>query len=274
MSSYEIMRQFNTPNSSTPRRHVYRMIRSLSGQVAIGKRHYIRSRPSYFTITLKPKCLERLVKLETERNKDFHQILDRNIGKTLSSSFAQVTYEDQQAIDEVEKMCSDSGNHRYHLNIRGLLLFLYIESQSKIHAGRKGKIKEVIENPIIKAVAPFLSYWNDFEQAGFDTIKTLETIANELRNYVVDEKIEDDYLLLKFTERYSNEISGYFYLYDLLGILADRVKRRNPEHFRKYIELDIPNKLVEYRLRMLITQKELLSKELARIEQHIKSEVS
>jgi hypothetical protein len=123
--------------------------------------------------------------------------------------------------------------------------------------------------PLCIHLHPFLLDWKDFEQAGFNVTKTLENIAEDEFYYFIDEKTGNDSLLLKVIERYSNEVSGYFYLYERLGILADRVKRRNQEYFRKYIELDIPNKLVEYRIKMLNVQKNLLSKKLDLVEKHM-----
>jgi hypothetical protein len=155
------------------------------------------------------------------------------------------------------------------LSIRGLLLFLYDESRSKITKGKEEKIREVLGAPATLDVAPFLLNWKDFEQAGFKVVKILENLSQELFYYIIDEKTGNDSLLLKAMQRYSNEVSGYFYLYETLGILADKVKRRNQEYFRKYIELNIPNKMPEYHRKMLKIQKILLSKELALMEERL-----
>lgn len=272
LSAYEIMNDLNPLRKLSPPRHAYRMVMSLSGVETIvngGKRYRYRGGPKYLNITLKPKNLNRIVELEKERNKDFHQILDRNLGNRILSSYGPLSYEDEQAIDEVEKICSVTGNYRYSLSIRGLLLLLYGESRSKITEGKKERIRKVLDSPATLDVAPFLLDWRDFEQAGFDVTKTLENIAEQHNYYITDEKTDNESLLLKVTERYLNEVSGYFYLYETVGILADKVRRRNKEYFRKYIELDIPNRLVKYRARMLNIKRELLSRELALVDQHI-----
>jgi hypothetical protein len=272
LSAYEIMNSFNPLRTSKLPRHVYRMVKSLSGQELIvleGKRYRVSRGPKYLNVTLKRKSLDEIVTLEKERNKNFHQIIDRNFGNRLISSYAPVSYEDEQAIGKVEKMRSQTRNYRYSLSIRGLLLFLYGESPSKSSAGKKGRISEVLESPVTLEVAPFLSNWKYFEQAGFNVTKTLENLAEEHFHFTTDENVDDDSLLLRVIERYSNQVFGHFYLYERLGILADKIRRQNREYFRKYIELDIPNKLVEYRIKILNIQKELLSKKLGLVEQRI-----
>jgi hypothetical protein len=275
LSAYEIMNRIRPPHKPTPPRYVYRMIMSLSGQEKVtegGNRYRIWSRPKYLDTTLKPKILYRISELEKKRNKDFRQIIERHFGNRPLSSYAPLSYEDEIAIDEVEKMCSEVRNYRYSLSIRGLLLLLYCETQTKITLGKKERIREVLDSSNTVDVAPFLLYWNDFEQAGFDVINTLENLANENLYFITDEKTDDDFLLLAVTQRYSNEVSGYFYLYDTLGIIADKVKRRNQGYFRKYIELNIPNKMIEYRRKMLSIQKKLLSNEIALVEQRLEAD--
>jgi hypothetical protein len=275
VSAYEIMNSLNPLHKPTPPRHVYRMVMSLSGQEKVtngGNRYRIWSGPKYLNTTLKPKILYRIAELEKERNNDFHHIIERHFGNRHLSSYAPVSYEDEIAINEVEKMCSESGNYRYSLSIRGLLLLLYCDTQTKITLGKKEIIREVLDSSITLDVAPFLLYWKDFEQAGFDVINTLKNLAKESLYYITDEKTDNDSLLLTVTQRYSNEVSGYFYLYDTLGIIADKVKRRNQGYFRKYIELNIPNKMIEYRRKMLSIQKKLLSNEIALVERRLEAD--
>jgi hypothetical protein len=272
MSAYEIMNALNPTHKPTPPRHVYRMVKKLSGQettVHEGKRYHTWDGPKYLDTTLKTKNFNRIAKLEKERNRDFHQIVELYLGNRVSSSYSPVSYEDEQVIDEIKKICSNPGNYRYSLNIRGLLLFSYGESRTKIKIGKKERMGEVLDAPVTLDVAPFLLNWRDFEQAGFNVIKTLERLSEELFHYIIDEKTENDSLLLKAMQRYLNEVLGHFYLYYSLGILADKIKRRNQEYFRKYIGLNIPNRLTEYHRKMLNFQKILLSKELTLIEQRL-----
>jgi hypothetical protein len=270
MSAYEIMNALNPMHKPTPPRHVYRMVKKLSGQETIeGKRYPIWGGPKYLDTNLKTKNLNRIDELEKERKRDFHQIVKLCLGYGVFSSYSPVSYEDEQAMDEIKKMCSDPGNYRYSLSIRGLLLLSYDEPGTKIKAGKKERMGEVLESPATLDVAPFLLNWKDFEQAGFKVVNTLEKLSQELFHYIVDEKTENDSLLLKAMQRYSNEVLGHFYLYHRLGILADKIKKRNQEFFREYIELNIPNKLTEYHRKMLNFQKILLSKELTLIEQRL-----
>ena len=272
MSAYEIMNALNPMHKPTPPRHVYRMVKKLSGQETIvhkGKRYLIWGGPRYLYTNLKTKNLNRIDELEKERNRDFHQIVQSYVGYEVFSSYSPVSYEDEQAMDEIKKMCSDPGNYRYSLSIRGLLLLSYGESRTKIKVGKKERMGEVLDAPATLDAAPFLLNWKDFEQAGFKVVKTLEKLSEELFHYIIDEKTENDSLLLKTIERYTNEVLGHFYLYHRLGILADKLKRRNQGYFRKYIGLNIPNKLTEYHRKMLNFQKILLSKELTLVEQRL-----
>lgn len=272
MSAYEIMNALNPTHKPTPPRHVYRMVKKLSGQETIvhkGKRYRIWGEPKYLDTTLKTKNFIRIDELEKERNRDFHQIVKLYLGCRVSSSYSPVSYEDEQVVDEIKKICSNPGNYRYSLNIRGLLLLWYGESRTKIKVGKKERMEEVLDAPATLDVAPFLLNWKDFEQTGFKVVKTLEKLSEELFHYIIDEKTENDSLLLKAIERYTNEVLAHFYLYHRLGILADKLKRRNQEYFRKYIGLNIPNKLTEYHRKMLIFQKILLSKEVTLMEQRL-----
>jgi hypothetical protein len=180
-----------------------------------------------------------------------------------------MTEEVENAKDEVEKMCFDTGNHRYSLNIRGFLLLFYCELYTDITAGKKARVREVLKNPIIKGLAPFLLYCEDFQKMGFDVVRTLEQVSDGLRDYILDPEVGKDLLLLRSTEKYAYQVSKHFYLYENFGFLADRNISS-----RKYRQLDITNKLSQYRLKMWNIQKELLSKELVVVEQRIKSEMT
>lgn len=272
LSTYEIMKGLNRLDRSAPPRYTYRMIKTLAGDETFeGKRQSTRSRQNYLDITLKQKCLDRVTELEKARDKSFHRVVDYFLGMRDIIFDAPVTDDDERAKDEIAKMCFRTGNRRYSLNIRGFLLLIYCESKSEISVGKRRRVREIIENPIIKDLAPFLLFWEHFEKAGFDAVKKLGYIAQELYYYILDPETGMDFLILKVTERYFNEVLGFFSLFYKLGILKARRERLHQEHYKKYFELDIPSKLVEYRLRMLNLQKELLSKELDRVETCINS---
>ena len=106
----------------------------------------------------------------------------------------------------------------YVLNFRGFLLFLLNLSRSGLKKSLiRKQISQVLSNPKIIEIAPFLKYWDDFEKAGFDVFSSLQEIATELEHHH-EENITGlssgnlMYLLRRATEIYFIKMTNYFFL--------------------------------------------------------------
>ena len=73
------------------------------------------------------------------------------------------------------------------------------------------KIRQVLSNPTIKDRFIFLKSWEKFEENGFNVIVTLLQIANEFQEQL--EKYDENYLIVRVTERYLTEINIRFSKY-------------------------------------------------------------
>jgi hypothetical protein len=127
------------------------------------------------------------------------------------------------------------------LNFRGFLLFVNGESKSNVH-GSKDRIRKVMLSPITIDYAPFLMYWQDFEEMEFDAIGTLESLVTGFGESVIfDRSISTNSLLLILTERYYEKVTRHFDLHEDF-ILIDPSSR---EQLKKYSGLQISMKLRE-----------------------------
>ena len=255
MSKHKIERAFAKefdPSKKSKKGHVYRMIRSLSAEDR-------RSSVKFLDIKLKEKCMKRISELEKRDGVDYHQIPDLILGDGQPTFFPD---QNVQASSEIEKMCWKTGNCRSVLNLRGFLLFVNGESNSTVH-GSKDRIRKVMLSPITIDYAPFLMYWQDFEEMGFDAIVILESLVTGFgESVILDRSISTNSLLLILTERYYEKVTRHFDLHEEF-ILIDPSSR---EQLKKYCGLQISIKLREYRLTMLKLMKRLLSERVAVVD--------
>lgn len=104
-------------------------------------------------------------------------------------------------------------DYRYYPNLRTLLLYLYYEYSSRSTTRKIDRIHKVLSNPMVIRIAPFLEYWKDFEEYGFDIIHTfsnlLMEISQEFRNQLHIKTENDTYLLKRITDRIFSEIEIY-----------------------------------------------------------------
>jgi hypothetical protein len=255
ISKHKIERAFakeSDPNKKSKKAHVYRMIRSLSAE---DRRCLVK----FLDIKLKDKCMRRISELEKRDGVDYHQIPDLILGDIQTTFFPD---QNAQAVSEIEKMCWNTRNWRYLLNLRGFLLFVNGESRSTVH-GSKDRIRKVMLSPITMDHSPFLMYWQDFEEMDFDAIGVLKSLVTDFGESVIfDRSISTENLLLRLTERYYEKVTRHF---DFLEefILIDPSNR---EQLKKYSELQISGKLREYRLTMLKLLKRLLSEQVAIVD--------
>jgi len=104
--------------------------------------------------------------------------------------------------------------YRYSANLRTLLLYLLNER----HAERPDirRVRKVLSIVRIE-VAPFLKYWQDFEQCGCDIRNILFRIAEEFRSQMHICVSISDFLLPTVMERYLAELEEFFSLADFVG---------------------------------------------------------
>jgi hypothetical protein len=243
------------------------MIRSLSGEDnyhAEGLQDTLK----FLNITLKEKCLERIRELELKYNEKLDYNSENiNEGSGIRWASFDLTDEKEKAISEIVSLWDNTENRRYSLNIRGLILFIYGESRSKVQ-GKTARIREVIQNPAVIDNLSFLKYWQDFQEVGFDVYKELELLAKELEGDILDPNVSNYRIMLKVIDRYYISITTYFRSLEYGNML-------NPnkywERFKKAVELQIwTRKLKEFSLPLLQTQKELLNEQIATIDREYK----
>jgi hypothetical protein len=228
LSSYQIFKQ--TGRS----KYVYERIRELTGNP---------KKPFTFADMMdNPKYRKRIRESNPEYQKELEQ-------KMKAGARGQI-------------YLSITGDHfnrrkqKYSLNFRGFLLYLAGEARAKKQNNRR--LREVISNPVILELAPFLQYWQNFEKSKFDVIGTLREIGMEFQNLLTIYPI--DYLQQRVTERYFFTVNTYF------------IELKLPLSFHIYVknvDKRTQLKLKEYRLRMYSTLNEWYKNEIERNEKNI-----
>lgn len=259
LSKYEIEEKFAKEKRKLKQRHVYRMVRSLSGEDDQNIKGH-EDPLMFLEITLKEKCLTRIHELELiYREKLDYNSESINEGKGIRGIWLDFTDEKKEAIREIDKLWEITENRRYTLNIRGLMLFILCESRSKV-IGKQRRVKRVIQNPTIIDRLPFLKYWEEFLEVGFDVFEELEILAKEFQRDILDSNISNSRLMYKVVERYYISINGYLRHLEYGRML-------NPEkwheRFKLGVELQIWKKLKELSLSLLGMQKELMNEQIA-----------
>jgi hypothetical protein len=133
------------------------------------------------------------------------------------------------------------------------------------------QISQVLANPKTVEMAPFLKYWEVFENSGFDVLHSLKEIAAELQNHHEENTtgLSSDnmiYLIRRATEIYFIKITNYFFLtIDESGGFSYLYIQQ-----KGFAELqEIRRKVHEYRLSMLRLLKRWYSDDLNVIDESI-----
>ncbi len=173
--------------------------------------------------------------------------------------FADFTHKAKGLIENIEvvdgsefkEMRRTIQNHRrysaYSLNLRGLLLYFYrLSIRPPTKKNDKELLKNVLSNPSLLNVAPFLKNAQEFSNRGFPVFQVLTETAAQLKPQV---PIEKGIFLIRhaLSKRYFVEVNKYF------GIHYDDAP---------FYEL-----LTRYRLDMLNYLKVILTKQLKEINQ-------
>jgi hypothetical protein len=229
----------------------------------------------FLDVTLKPK-VEKLTSDKRKQFEDAASELEKQRGDYYYSppKISDITLAGY--FPDIAEMRDNRENWRYTLNLRGLLLYLFHESNiifsknspiknlsiydkrkyDKRKREAKDRIREVISNPLIIKKAPFLSFWWYFEKAGFDVVDLLSDISREYLNQLHIDAEHDNYLLRRITERFFVELENFFYQFSDPTFSAYFIKKLGPEEYDKIL-----GKSNEYREIIISYQKDWIKKQ-------------
>ena len=118
--------------------------------------------------------------------------------------------------DELNRIMGDRENFSYSLNFRGLLLFLILYGSIKKSKCNELLLNNVLSNPSIVKIAPFLKYLKELEEElGFKGKELIVTIAEELRTQLHLDIPDGAFLLERAIERYYKEFQKYILFIEL-----------------------------------------------------------
>jgi hypothetical protein len=117
--------------------------------------------------------------------------------------------------DELNRIMGDRQNFSYSLNFRGLLLFLILYGSIKKSKSNELLLNNVLSNPSIVKIAPFLKYLKHLEELGFKGKELIVTIAEELRTQLHLDIPDGAFLLERAIERYYKEFQKYILFIEL-----------------------------------------------------------
>lgn len=162
------------------------------------------------------------------------------------------------------KIINNSTHWKYNLNFRSFVLFLAGESKIESSDVRsEQRIRDVISNPTTFTIAPFLDYWDKFEQIGFDVLNTLKNIGKDFESHIYLKDFTEEDLVYMITERYSDLLEQYLTSVRMYSFPANITK------FRKYHDLNIENIRKRYFSKILIKQKQHLDQKVSGIEEKL-----
>jgi hypothetical protein len=135
------------------------------------------------------------------------------------------------------------------------------------------QIYEVLSNPKTEEIAPFLKYWGDFKNAGFNVLHSLNEIAAALQNHHEENTTGLSssnmiYLIRRATEIYFIRVTNYlFFTIDISGGFSHYYGEK--KGFANLLE--IRRKTSEYRLFILSLLKGWYSEDLKAIDELIET---
>jgi hypothetical protein len=167
---------------------------------------------------------------------------------------------------ECMKIINNSRYWKYGLNLRGFILYLVGESKIKstnMESEQFDRIRTILSNPEILKIAPFLEYWDTFEQVGFDAVNTLKNIVRDFGNYLYLKDLKDEDLIYMITQRYSDALEQYLSSIQMFSFPV------NTTLFRKYHDLELGSVHKRYLSKILNNQRRLLNQKTAVIEEKL-----
>jgi hypothetical protein len=226
--------------------YIYKIIRKLC---------HLPTRPSV-------KCLETILKEKIDKlalnaKKEF-ELADGEYRKAKDDyRHDRIRKQDLKTKEEKANKTKDyyfkrlARNYRYIPNFRSILVYLYNEFHLKRTDSRR--IRNIISNPVIIKLAPFLEYWEEFEEQGFDVLGLLKEISTELSHQLHITAENDTYLLNRATERYFVQLENYFYYRLDSTLFASYIEKVGIEKYHQI--LTTRN---EYRKHIISFQKTLI----------------
>lgn len=159
--------------------------------------------------------------------------------------------------DELNRIIGDREYFSYTLNFKGLLLFLILYALIKKTKSDERIFNQVLSNPSVVTIAPFLENLNDFEKFGFKGKELVVTIAEELRNQLHLDIKNGTFLLERAIERYYKEVEEYFKEYEKYFKHLELVKLSvSSDDLANYNLLQ--NKLNDYRKNMITILRDFI----------------
>ncbi|MGH9977268.1 MAG: hypothetical protein ACRD8Z_15750 [Nitrososphaeraceae archaeon] len=165
---------------------------------------------------------------------------------------------------ECMKIINDSKHWKYSLNFRGFLLFLAGESRIKPDDVKSDqRIRDVLINPVILTIAPFLEYWDIFEQIEFNILNTLRNIGRDFEDHLYLKDFTEEDLVYLITQRYTGILEQYLTFVHMYSFPA------NIPLYRKCQDLEIENIRKRYLSKILNKQKHYLDQKVSEIEEKL-----
>jgi predicted transcriptional regulator len=208
----------------------------------------------YLDVTLKPK----VEKVISDKRKQFEGAVSE-LRKQGGDYYPPPKISDialAEYFADIKEMRDNRENWRYSLNLRGLLLYLFHETQSMDKRKAKNRIRDVISNPVIIKKAPFLNFWWYFEKAGFNAVDLLLDISLEYINQLHIDAEQDNYLIRRITERFFVELENIFHRFSDPAFSAYLIKKICVEEYNEILE-----KSNEYREIIISYQKDWIRKQ-------------
>jgi hypothetical protein len=226
----------------------------------------------YLDISFDTKTQKLISLLENDKISGLHKT-GEIINKITQENFVKHI----NSISKIDELESNRSKWKYSLNLKSFIMYLNFENlnnrlQKKLCPKNQDskiinkninlendrsikKIRQVLSNPTIKDRFIYLKSWEKFEENGFNVIETLLQITNEFRQQL--EKHDENYLIVRVTERYLSEIDNHFSKYG--------------SFFHPCLSLsqETENMLNQYRLMVL----EFLEKELILYTKNISKQI-
>lgn len=207
--------------------------------------------------TVSASVLEAAEKARQDANREYRKAIQEHGKGIISKNVVKST---EARLDKAEKSHVKllRRNYRYSLNLHTFILYLFNEARSNKSDIRR--IRRVLLNEKIIEVAPFLKYWKDFEDSGFNVCNVLKMISQEFRNQL---HLNYDFLSSAIIERYYFEMEDFFSLVSAIprpDFLASNKQRINTDKLDRLPE--IKNKYRKWILPFIEGSIEIKSKVL------------
>lgn len=158
--------------------------------------------------------------------------------------------------NELDRLIGDREYFKYGLNFKGLLLFLILYGSIEKDRTDELLFNQVLSNPSLLRIAPFLKNLNEFEKAGFKGKELVVTIAEELKNQLYLAGTSGTILFERAIERYLKEFHEYFKEYEIYFRSQSLKKSVNPDELEEFDKL--LKKIYDFRKKMITILIEII----------------